>query len=63
MNGGKTDTIGIRFIERGTIMNDIYYELYKRMCASCPNARKCHEECVECDEYQDELERLEKENK
>ena len=43
-------------------MNDIYYELYKIMCASCPNAKKCHEECVECDEYQDELERLEKEN-
>ena len=41
---------------------DIYFELYKLMCASCPNAKKCHEECEECDEFQDELERLEKEN-
>lgn len=39
---------------------DLEYQLYKAMCSSCPNARKCHEECEPCDEFQDELERLEK---
>lgn len=37
---------------------DLEYELYKRMCGSCPNAKRCHEECENCDEYEEELERL-----
>jgi hypothetical protein len=37
---------------------DIEMALYKRMCRSCPNARKCHEECETCEEYEKESERL-----
>lgn len=41
-------------------MNDLYEKLYWQMCRSCPNAWKCHEQCEECDDFQEELERLEK---
>ena len=37
---------------------DIEMQLYKLMCASCPNAWRCHESCTTCDEYAEELERL-----
>lgn len=39
-------------------MNEkIEFEVYKKMCSSCPNAKKCHEECEYCDEFVDEYER------
>ncbi|MBR1984466.1 MAG: hypothetical protein IKA31_01880 [Clostridia bacterium] len=41
-------------------MNDLYNQLYQVMCKDCPNAWKCHNLCEECDEFQEELERLEK---
>lgn len=41
-------------------MNDLYDQLYQIMCRDCPNAHRCHNRCEECDEFQDELERLEK---
>ena len=37
--------------------NDIEWELYKEMCNCCFNAKKCHEECENCEEYENELER------
>ena len=37
---------------------DIEYKLYKMMCSDCPNARYCHEACENCDEYEEELQRL-----
>ena len=37
---------------------DIEYKLYKMMCSDCPNAKKCHEECDTCEEYDEELESL-----
>ena len=40
---------------------DLIYQLYRLMCSECPNARKCHEECGSCEEYEEELERLERE--
>ena len=39
---------------------DLAMELYWHMCRECPNARKCHEECETCDEYEEELEKLER---
>lgn len=30
--------------------------IYARMCKSCPNAKKCHEECETCEEYEEEVE-------
>ena len=28
---------------------DLRQELYENLCANCPRARLCHEECEECD--------------
>lgn len=42
---------------------DLEYQLYRLMCGSCPNAKKCHEECETCEEYDDELARIKKENR
>ena len=33
--------------------------VYDKMCMRCPNAKKCHEECESCDEFYEEVERLE----
>ena len=33
-----------------------YDELYEIMCANCPNAKKCHDDCTECDAF---IERIE----
>lgn len=43
-------------------MNDfdkLYDKLYQIMCKDCPGAVHCHNVCEECDEFQEELERLE----
>ena len=42
---------------------DLAYQLYRLMCSECPNARKCHEECETCEEYNEEMKRLEREGK
>lgn len=34
--------------------------VYDKMCFACPNAKKCHEECEFCDDFENEVERLEK---
>lgn len=34
-----------------TMKNTKYERLYEQMCKNCPNAKKCHEECVECDDF------------
>ena len=33
--------------------------VYDKMCMSCPSAKSCHEECESCDEFYEEVERLE----
>ena len=38
-------------------------KLYWVMCRNCPNARKCHEECETCEEFDKELDRLVNESK
>lgn len=43
-------------------MNDLYDQLYQIMCKDCPNAWVCHNNCEECEAFQDELARLESEN-
>lgn len=35
--------------------------LYGRMCSNCIRAKVCHEECEFCDEFEDELDALDKE--
>lgn len=42
-------------------MNDLYEQVYQYMCKDCPSAHRCHNLCEECDEFQDELMRLENE--
>ena len=37
---------------------DIEMMVYRLMCSDCPNARRCHEECENCEEYEEEVERL-----
>lgn len=32
--------------------------VYAKMCSSCPKAKYCHEECVNCEEYDEELEKV-----
>lgn len=32
--------------------------VYEKMCFACPNARKCHENCEFCDDFENEVERL-----
>ena len=34
---------------------DLEYQVYKRLCSQCPNAKKCHEECETCEEYDREV--------
>ena len=36
---------------------DIEMQLYSEMCANCPYAKKCHEDCENCDDFEEELER------
>ena len=48
------------FIKRGVVMNDLYDKLYEIMCKDCPSAHRCHNLCEECDEFQDELDKMEK---
>lgn len=31
--------------------------IYQKLCSHCPNAKYCHEECENCDEYNETLER------
>ena len=33
-------------------LKDIEMTLYTEMCRACPNARKCHEECETCEEFE-----------
>lgn len=34
---------------------DIEQKLYAKMCSNCPSAKKCHEQCENCEEYENEL--------
>lgn len=38
-------------------LKDIEMTLYMEMCRACPNSRKCHEECENCEDYDNELEK------
>lgn len=42
---------------------DIEYEVYLSMCYGCENEHYCHNACENCDEYQDEIDRLYEEEK
>jgi hypothetical protein len=39
---------------------DIEEHVYNRMCSGCERARYCHEECETCEEYDEAIEELEK---
>ena len=41
--------------EREKLREAIADNLYWEMCRNCPNAKRCHEDCEECDEYAKEL--------
>ena len=41
----------------------IEQEIYHRLCRSCANAKYCHEECGNCKEYDEALERALKHDK
>ena len=36
--------------------------VYNIMCTNCPDAKKCHDECTECDEFLDVVEMKEVQN-
>lgn len=42
---------------------DKLQELYERLCSGCPSARVCHETCENCEEYEEELQKLEEQKK
>ena len=33
------------------LYEEIKWNVYKEMCCGCPNAKRCHDECEECDDY------------
>lgn len=37
----------------------IRQEVYDIMCFACPYAKKCHDECTECDEFLEAVEEKE----
>lgn len=39
------------------LRDKIEQDLYCEMCRCCPRAKKCHEECENCEEYETELEK------
>lgn len=39
------------------IENKVREIVYKRMCSCCPYAKQCHDDCEECDEFNEELEK------
>lgn len=41
---------------------DRYQEIYMQMCQYCPHAVKCHEDCVECEDFTEALESEEQNN-
>lgn len=38
-------------------------ELYERLCVGCPCERICHETCENCEEYEEELQKIEEQKK
>lgn len=34
---------------------EIEYFVYSRMCYACPNAKRCHDECDTCEEFDNEV--------
>lgn len=37
---------------------DKLQELYERFCVGCPSAKKCHETCENCEEFEEELQKI-----
>lgn len=35
---------------------DLEYLLYTKLCNGCPNQKRCHDECTQCEEYLEILE-------
>ena len=42
-------------------MKNKEWEIYQRLCVGCERERYCHENCEVCEEYEEALEELEKE--
>ena len=40
------------------LYDSICSRIYDVMCSRCPDAVFCHEECIECDAYADEVDRI-----
>jgi len=40
-------------------MKDLYLLLYEKMCWGCMYKKSCHESCENCDDFLEELEKLE----
>lgn len=40
---------------------DIEWEVYQIMCRGCEREHYCHNACENCEEYEEELERLQNE--
>ena len=39
------------------LRSELEQVLYNEMCSTCRSAKKCHEECETCEEYEEELEK------
>ena len=39
------------------IVNELEMALNCEMCRACPNSCKCHEECENCEEFEEELDK------
>ena len=52
-----------KIYKRGVrVMKNKEWEIYQRLCVGCERERYCHKHCEVCEEYEEALEELEKEN-
>lgn len=47
------------YIELIEVEDDKEQQLYERLCVGCPRERICHETCETCEEYEEELFKIE----
>lgn len=40
------------------LRNEIETVLYNRNCALCYKEKKCHDDCIHCDDFEETLERV-----
>jgi hypothetical protein len=37
------------------VSDEMYSKVYSIMCSNCINAKKCHEECTTCEDFEEKM--------